>query len=121
MDLTSIIFISGILIPLSVFFFYRKQLENNAQWFIIGGDSNYNRIYISTIEDKKTLYLNMLIPLYAVLLYKGMVYVFVKLFGRMPVDTSFEYRSMYGVVASRRVLCAIHFVRCSYFIINFRV
>ncbi|WP_062061518.1 hypothetical protein [Aquimarina longa] len=96
MDLTSIIFISGILIPLSVFFFYRKQLENNAQWFIIGGGIIALigiSIYMTSIEieEERILYLSLLTPLYATLLYKGMIYLFVKLFDRMPVDTTFEF------------------------------
>ncbi len=37
MDLDTFIFATSIAIPLFTFLLFRKQLENNTQWFIIGG------------------------------------------------------------------------------------
>ncbi|WP_062061521.1 hypothetical protein [Aquimarina longa] len=95
MDLDTFIYLSAILIPLSAFVFLRKYIDKNNLWFITGGGIvtivGYLSIYISTIEDKKVLYINMIVPLYAALLYKGISYLFFKQFNRLPIDTFFEH------------------------------
>jgi hypothetical protein len=93
----AIIYISSIGIPLLSFFFLRKYMDKEKSWRYIMGASVaitaliYIYICIIDKEKKSILYLNMLIPVYAPFLYKGMRKLFIKRFGREPVDTSFEY------------------------------
>ncbi|WP_103867031.1 hypothetical protein [Aquimarina sp. I32.4] len=98
MDLGDFIFISSIVIPGLIFEFFRNYLDKNKSWwFILGGSSiitlmGYIYVYTSNIDHKNTLYVSLIVPLYATLLYKGMTLLFVKWFGRMPEDTFLEFR-----------------------------
>ncbi len=95
MDIRISVSLICILTPLFVFVFLRKYLDKNNLWFIIGGVVialiGCICTYISDVDHKKILYVNMLTPLYAMSLYKGLTYLFIKQFGRMPIDTFFEY------------------------------
>ncbi|WP_062055214.1 hypothetical protein [Aquimarina longa] len=123
MNVAVLTFVGSIAIPLIVFTFLRKYVDrNNSVWTIIGGGvialiGIY--IYIYSVEEKKYFYLSLIIPLYAALLYKILSYLFLKKFGRLPIDTFFDYNGtiwdrlfniIYGILITVFPIYILYFI-----------
>ncbi|WP_103867489.1 hypothetical protein [Aquimarina sp. I32.4] len=102
---------ASLLITVFISEFLRKYLnKKEGFWIIIGFNLIFALIgiYIYSVEERKILYLNMLLPLYASLVYKGMAYLFIRWFDRLPEDTTLEFHVkfsdamfniLYGILA----------------------
>ncbi|WP_108868681.1 hypothetical protein [Aquimarina aquimarini] len=108
-----LIFVGSFLIAYFTFDFFRIYLDKKKGFRVI---ISFNFIlaligillYLYSTEDKKIFYIAMLVPLYASLVYKGMVSLFIKNFGRLPEDTAFKFyvkfpdtmfNVLYGILA----------------------
>jgi len=82
--------ISGIL-PLGLFMFYRKWLDNTKHFKVL----IFISLTISVIGvlSSKTdpEYFMLIIPLYSLLVYKGLFFLFKNHVKRAPIDTSYNW------------------------------